>query len=349
MAGVDWLMTLNAGSSSLKLAAYDLAGAPLGSGQLSDLDVMTVPAGRLAAAVSEVMAGTGAAPAPVAVGHRVAHGAHLRAPGEFGAEMRAALEAACAFAPLHNPPALHIVDAAAELWPGARVFACFDTAFHATQPEVETTFAIPAEFRAQGLKRYGFHGLSYASMVRRWADLTGAPPPGRLLACHLGAGSSMAAIRDGSSVATTMGFSPMEGLVMATRCGELDPGVIFHLLRQGEDPAGLERALNRESGLKALGGSGSMKALLERDDDAARFAVDHYCHWALRHAGGLIALMEGVDAIAFTGGIGEHAAPVRARILDGLRWAGLDERACVVIEADEAGEIAHAVLGLLNG
>ncbi|MEE3100086.1 MAG: acetate kinase, partial [Pseudomonadota bacterium] len=313
------------------------------------------PAARLAETAAGIMAGAGAgaetglAPAPVAVGHRVAHGAHLRAPGEMGAEMRAALETACAFASLHNPPALHIVDAAAELWPAARIFACFDTAFHAAQPEVETTFPIPAAWRAQGLRRYGFHGLSYASMVRRWRDLTGAPLPGRLLACHLGAGSSMAAIVEGRGVATTMGFSPMEGLVMATRCGELDPGVIFHLLRGGETPEALERALNRESGLKALGGTGSMKELLARDDDAARFAVDCYCHGALRHAGGLIALMGGVDAIAFTGGIGEHAARVRARILAGLRWRGLDETKTAVIEADEAGEIAHAVLAVRAG
>lgn len=344
----DWILTLNAGSSSLKLAAYDLDGTPVGEGQLSELDVMTVPAGRLAEAVA-ALGIADLAPAPVAVGHRVAHGVEFRAPGELTAEMRAALERACAFAPLHNPPALHVIDAAAELYPEARRIACFDTAFHAGQPAVETTFPIPERWRAAGLRRYGFHGLSYASMVRRLPAQLGAPLPRRLLACHLGAGSSMAAILDGASVATTMGFSPMEGLVMATRCGELDPGVIFHLLRNGEPVEALERALNRDSGLKGLAGSGSMKELLARDDDAARFAVDHYCHWALRHAGSLIACMGGVDAICFTGGIGEHAEPVRAQILDGLRWAGLDEAGCHVIVADEAGEIANATLAILRG
>ena len=344
----DWILTLNAGSSSLKLALYDLGGGEIAAGQMSELDVMTVSAARLAEAMAGMVEGRGLAPAPVAVGHRVAHGVEFRTPGELTPEMRAALEKACAFAPLHNPPALHVIDAAAELYPQARRVACFDTAFHATQPPEETTFPIPERWRAAGLRRYGFHGLSYASMVRRLPAQVGAPLPRRLLACHLGAGSSMAAIVDGSSVATTIGFSPMEGLVMASRCGELDPGVIFHLLRGGESAASLETALNRESGLKALGGSPSMKALLARDDAQARFAVEHYCHWALRHAGGLIACMEGVDAICFTGGIGEHAAPVRDRILDGLRWAGLDEASSHVIVADEAGEIAHATLAILG-
>ncbi|WP_339951269.1 acetate kinase [uncultured Albimonas sp.] len=345
----DWILTLNAGSSSLKLALHDLEGAEIAAGQMSDLDVMTVSSARLGETTRALAEGRGLAAAPLAVGHRVAHGVEFRAPGELTPAMRAALEKACAFAPLHNPPALHVIDAAAELFPQARRTACFDTAFHATQPPEETTFPIPEAWRAAGLRRYGFHGLSYASMVRRLPAQLGGPLPPRLLACHLGAGSSMAAIREGVSVATTMGFSPMEGLVMATRCGELDPGVIFHLLRAGETPESLERALNRDSGLKALGGSGSMKDLLARDDPAARFAVAHYCHWAIRHAGSLIAGMGGVDAICFTGGIGEHAAPVREAILDGLRWAGLDEGACHVIVADEAGEIAHATLAILRG
>ncbi|SFH65624.1 acetate kinase [Albimonas pacifica] len=180
-----WILTLNAGSSSLKLALYDLEGAALAAGQMSELDVMTVAAGRLAEAVAGMAQGRGLAPAPLAVGHRVAHGVEFRAPGELTPAMRVALEKACAFAPLHNPPALHVIDAAAELYPQARRIACFDTAFHATQPPEETTFPIPERWRAAGLRRYGFHGLSYASMVRRLPAQLGAPLPRRLLACHL--------------------------------------------------------------------------------------------------------------------------------------------------------------------
>ncbi|MGM0584111.1 MAG: acetate/propionate family kinase [Pseudomonadota bacterium] len=344
----DWILTLNAGSSSLKLGVYGRGGEAIAHDQVSEIDVMHLPRERVAQAVSALIAGRGLAERPAAVGHRVVHGLDIHQPGEIDAPMRERMERACAFAPLHNPPALHVIDHAEALFPQARHVAGFDTAFHADNPAVETTFPIPEELRAHGVRRYGFHGLSYASLTRRFEGETGRPLPGRLLACHLGAGSSMTAIRDGRSAATTMGFSPMEGLVMATRCGELDPGVIFHLMREGWSADELERKLNRESGLKALGGTGSMKELLARDDEAARFAVEHYCHWAIRHAGALIAVLGGVEAIAFTGGIGEHAEAVRARILNGLRWAGLGEETCHVIPADEAGELAEAARRVLD-
>jgi acetate kinase len=349
MTAESWILTLNAGSSSLKLGAYGADGGRRGAHQLSDADVMALEAGAVGEAVAALRGEAGVAGDPAAVAHRVVHGLDRRAPGEIDAEMRAGLERACAFAPLHNPPALRMIDAAAALFPRARQAAAFDTAFHADNPAVETTFPIPEALRARGVRRYGFHGLSYASLARRFEAETGRALPRRLLACHLGSGSSMCAIRDGASVATTMGFSPMEGLVMSTRCGELDPGVIFHLLREGWEAETLERRLNRESGLVALGGTASMKELLAREDAAARFAVDHYCHWAIRHAGALLAALGGAEAIAFTGGVGEHAGEVRGRILDGLRWAGLEEGACFVIPADEEGELARAAMGVLEG
>ncbi len=156
----------------------------------------------------------------------------------------------------------------------------------------------------------------------------------------------MAAILEGQGVASTMGFSPMDGLVMATRAGAMDPGVIFHLLREGHAPADLETMLNRRSGLLALGGTASMQDLLAADTEAARFALAHFCYWACRHAGSMIAAMGGIDAIAFTGGIGENAAEIRARILAGLAWTGIGPETAFVIPADEEAEIARAAAGI---
>jgi acetate kinase len=204
------------------------------------------------------------------------------------------------------------------------------------------TFAIPEILRAQGLRRYGFHGLSYAGLVRRFEAVTGKRLPRRLLAAHLGAGCSMAAILEGQGVATTMGFSPMDGLVMATRSGAMDPGVIFHLIRDGYPPSEVETLLNRASGLLALGGTIAVQDLLARDDSAARFALDHFAYWAIRHAGSMIAAMGGIDAIAFSGGIGENAGPLRDRITAGLGWAGVGSDNSFVIPADEEAEIARA-------
>jgi acetate kinase len=323
-------------------------GARFGAGTVADVDVAAADAGTLVGPVTAARDRLGLPPAPVAVGHRVVHGLDLRAPAEIDGAVRATIERAAGFAPLHNPPALRMIDAAAALWPGARQVACFDTAFHADNSPEAATLPIPAALREKGLRRYGFHGLSYASVMRRFAVETGKQPPRRLLIAHLGAGASMAAVRDGTGVATTMGFSPMDGLVMATRAGAMDPGVIFHLIREGVAPAAVERMLNRESGLKALGGAAEMKALLARDDADAAFAVSHYVHWARRHAGAMIAAMEGADGMVFTGGIGENAAPVRDRIVAGLGWAGIGAENTWVVPADEEGEIVHAIRSLLG-
>ena len=236
--------------------------------------------------------------------------------------MIAAIDRCSALAPLHNPHNLAAITTLARLAPDLPQTATFDTAFHATNPEVAARYALPAQIEARGLRRYGFHGTSYASLVRHMPRLTGAALPKRLLAFHLGNGASICAIRDAQSVATTMGYSPLGGLTMGTRTGEIDGNAVLRLAEE-DGIAATQHLLNKESGLRGLsGGLSDMRALLEADTPETRFAVEHFCYWAVRHAGSLIAAMEGVDAVAFTGGIGENAAPIRARIFEGLAWLG---------------------------
>ncbi|MDT8327926.1 MAG: acetate kinase, partial [Roseovarius sp.] len=241
----------------------------------------------------------------------------------------ASIDRCATLAPLHNPHNLAAITTLTRLAPGLPQCASFDTAFHATNPEVAARYAVPAEIEARGIRRYGFHGISYASMVRHMPDVTGAAFPARLLAFHLGNGASICAIRDGKSLATTMGYSPLGGLTMGTRTGEIDGNAVLRLAEE-DGIAATHHLLNRESGLRGLsGGLSDMRALMAEDTPEACFAIDHFCYWAIRHAGSLIAAMEGVDAVAFTGGIGENAAPIRARIFEGLAWLGaqLDEAA----------------------
>ena len=357
-----WILVLNAGSSSLKFAAYDqhsLKG--LASGQVAGIGKEAVlhfgetkqptsaaDHGAALKAALDTLAPLGGPPS--VVGHRVVHGGLQNQPVRINADTRQIIKDAGAFAPLHNPPALKVIDALAARHPDLPQMACFDTAFHAGNPEVATTFALPRELREKGLRRYGFHGLSYASLVRRFREVTSKPLPNRLLAFHLGAGASIAAILNGKGVATTMGFSPLDGLTMATRAGSLDPGVVLHLLGKGEmDAEKVTHILNHESGLKALAGDPEMKNLLASDGENAKFAVEHFIYWAARHAGSMIAAMQGVDGIVFTGGIGENAAPVRDGILDRLRWTRINPTHQVwVIKADEEGEIAQAVKDLVQ-
>ena len=356
-----WILVLNAGSSSLKFAAYDRQSLkPLAAGQVAQIggdatlhfggerQATSAPDHGAALRATLAKLSTLGGP-PSAIGHRVVHGGSMSHPAIITSETRHLIEQAAAMAPLHNPPALRVIDAVRSLHPDFPQIACFDTAFHASNPAEATTFALPEPLRAKGLRRYGFHGLSYASIVRRFCTLTDQPLPNRLLAFHLGAGASIAAILNGKGVATTMGFSPLDGLTMATRAGSLDPGVLLYLLKQeGMDMAQVEHMLNHESGLKALAGTADMKSLLESETDAAKFAVSHFTYWAARHAGSMIAAMQGVDGVVFTGGIGENAAPVRSRILNRLRWTRLNpDRQVWVIPADEEGEIAQAVKALI--
>jgi acetate kinase len=258
-----------------------------------------------------------------AAAHRVVHGgAALVAPRRITPEVVAGIEDCVPLAPLHNPANLTAIRALERLVPGLPQYASFDTAFHATNPEVARRYALPTEAAALGLRRYGFHGISYASLVRKVQENALNEMPRRLLAFHLGNGASACAILDGQSVASTMGYSPLDGLTMGTRAGTIDGNAVLRLA-EVHGVAGASRILNRDSGLLGLGGASDMRVLHRAGTAEASFAIDHFCYWALRHAGSLIAAMGGLDAIAFTGGIGENDAHVRAEILRGLDWAGV--------------------------
>lgn len=350
------ILILNAGSSSIKVKLFApdltevLSGRVTeigGSGELILGDRRgPVSASNHANALERMlraMEEAGVALADLtAVGHRIVHGGEtLTAPAELTDEVIGQITACIPLAPLHNPNNLAGVAAMKARLPDVRQFCSFGTAFHATNPDVAVAYAIPAEARADGIRRYGFHGLSYAGMVAGF----GGALPARLLALHLGNGASLCAIHNGQSMATSMGYSPLEGLTMGTRSGTIDGAAVLRLAAK-HGAAETDRMLNKDSGLKGLAGESDMRALLARDDDAARFAVAHFCYWAARHAGSAIVAMGGVDAIAFTGGIGENAAPVRARILEHLAFLG--ELPVHVIKAEEEKQIARDVVGLMG-
>ncbi|MHA3977780.1 acetate/propionate family kinase [Halovulum sp. GXIMD14794] len=350
------ILVVNTGSSSIKFALFDPALDERLRGEASDIGASgrltlagrarSVPMPDHATALSVVLAAleTGGIMLKdlAGVGHRVVHGGQtLTAPARITPDVDAAIEAAAPLAPLHNPRALLAIRALSGIAPALPQVGVFDTAFHATNPEVTRRYAIPAEFDAKGLRRYGFHGISYAALVEALRpDL-----PDRLLALHLGNGASLCAIKNGQSVATTMGYSPLDGLTMGTRSGSLDPSVALRLARE----LGAERAevlLNNESGLLALAGSNDMATLLDRTDDAARFAVEHFCYWAARHAGSMVVAMGGLDALAFTGGIGENAATVRNGIIERLQFLG--NVPVHVVPAREERQIARDVARVLR-
>lgn len=332
------LLVVNAGSSSIKLAVFDnglsqvLAGSVTAIGgqarvKIGEVD-HSVAIGDHAAALQIVLPMLAAAGYPIsgftAAAHRVVHGGtDLTAACKITPRVIAQIDACVPLAPLHNPANLLAIRALQQLVPDLVQYASFDTAFHATNPALATTYALPADIRAQGLRRYGFHGISYAGLVETLRDQLDDALPGRLLALHLGNGASLCAILNGKSVATTMGYSPLDGLTMGTRAGGVDGNAVLRLAEL-HGVAGASDILNRQSGLLALGGSNDMRDLRTAATDEARFAADHFCYWAARHAGSMIAAMGGLDAIAFTGGIGENDAMVRADILARLRWVGAD-------------------------
>jgi acetate kinase len=270
-------------------------------------------------------------PAPDAVGHRVVHGgARFRDAVLVDDDVVATLGELSDLAPLHQPAALAGIAAVGRALPDVPAVACFDTAFHATLPAAAATYALPQQWRERfGLRRFGFHGLSHAHASRRAAAA-------RVVSCHLGAGASLAAVRDGVCVDTTMGFTPMEGLVMATRSGDVDPGLVLWLLRHGLDVDAVEQGLDREGGLKGLAGDPDMRALLARDDSDAQLALDVYVHRLRSAIAAMVAALGGLDALVFTGGVGEHAPEIRARTAAGLRFLGvaLDEQANARATAD---------------
>lgn len=326
------VLVVNAGSSSIKIAVFDEGLVELASGRVTEIggaarvEVGDLRGGRVvpdhAAALTiclGALAERGLGPERLTLAaHRVVHGgARLVQPCRITPQVVAGIEGVVPLAPLHNPANLTAIRALGRLAPELPQYASFDTAFHATNPDVAVRYALPPEAEALGLRRYGFHGISYAGLVRA----LGAGLPERLLALHLGNGASLCAIRGGRSVATTMGYSPLDGLTMGTRTGGIDGNAVLRLA----ELHGVERAghiLNRESGLLGLGGASDMRELARMGTARADFARAHFIYWAVRHAGSMIAAMGGLDGIAFTGGIGENDAAVRAGILDGLAWAG---------------------------
>lgn len=329
------LLVVNSGSSSIKLALFEGARQVLEAqaseiGGVSRLRIGGAEAATSLAdhrsALAALFDGMEAAGHPVrrleAAAHRVVHGgASLIRPCRITPAVLAEIRACQPLAPLHNPANLAGIEALAALLPDLPQYASFDTAFHATMPEVATRYALPPEAEAMGFRRYGFHGLSYASIADRLPGLLGKMPR-RVLAYHLGNGASACALLEGRSVATSMGYSPVEGLTMGTRTGSIDPTVVLRLA-EARGIEGAERMLNRASGLLGLGGTSDMRVLLADPSPRAAFAVQHFIHSAVTHGGALMAAMGGGDAVVFTGGIGENAAPVRAGILDGLAWAGV--------------------------
>jgi acetate kinase len=264
----------------------------------------------------------------LAAGHRIVHGGpHYRAPLRLDAQVLKELRATVPLAPLHLPHNLEPIDALAELYPQLPQIACFDTGFHATTTRIERLFGLPRAMTDAGIERYGFHGLSYEYIAGQLAQLDPTAAAARVLVAHLGNGASVCAMVGGKSVATSMGFSALDGLVMGTRCGSLDPGVIIYLLRErGYDAATLEHLLYHESGLLGISGgiSSDMRDLMRSDEAAAQDAIDVFVHRLVREIGALAATAGGLDTLVFTGGIGEHSAAVRAATCAALRWLGVE-------------------------
>jgi len=316
------VLVVNAGSTSLKLRFLDANDVLLADNEL--------PAGRGGFDQDAVARFLANLDRVEAVGHRVVHGGpRLSTAVLLDAPSERYLRSLVDLAPLHQPPALDGIDLARRLLPGVRAVACFDTAFHAGLPPAAATYAIPEEWRDRyTLRRYGFHGLSHAYASRRAAELLGRPGEHlRIVTCHLGAGASLAAVLDGKSVDTTMGFTPLEGLVMATRPGDVDPGLLLWLERHGglTEPE-LSDALEHRAGLKALAGTDDMRGILARASivgDRSRLAFDVYVHRLRAKAAAMAAAMNGLDCLVFTAGVGENANEVRAAAAAGLGFMGV--------------------------
>lgn len=334
------VLVLNAGSSSLKFALFvglerRFCGQVEGIGARPQFvfggTTRELPASTAhAAALTHILAalqerGIGSDDL-AACGHRLVHaGTLFVAPTLIDERRLAAINQLRQLAPLHNGPGLDAIEAMRLAAPELCQIACFDTAFHAGVPEVAARFALPTELHSAGYRRFGFHGLNFEHVITTLAEQHGPAAIARLLIFHLGNGCSLCAVKDGHSVATTMGYSTLDGLVMGTRCGTIDPGVLLALQRdRGLSPDQLQTLLYRNSGLLALSGvSSDMREIERRDDASCRFAIEHFCYWAARHAGSLLMTLAGVEAIAFTGGIGSYSARVRAGILAHLEWLGI--------------------------
>ena len=331
------MLVVNAGSSSVKLSVIAGDDTTVAARELTAPRAAIDP-DELRAAIAD---GLGEADA---VGHRIVHGGELfRSPVVIDADVQSRLRDLVALAPLHQPKSLAALDAVSVALPGLPAVACFDTAFHATLPAAAHTYALPAEWRARwSLRRYGFHGLSHAWVSRRAPQLLGVDPARlRLVSAHLGAGASLCAIRDGRSLDTTMGFTPLEGLVMATRSGSVDPGLLLWLMEQtGMAEDELARALEHDSGLRGLAGSADMRDVVARaaaGEEVAGLALDVYEHRLRAAIGAMASALGGLDVLVFTGGVGEHSPEIRARAVRGLDFLGLgvDDRLNAADGADD--------------
>ncbi len=341
------VLTLNSGSSSLKFGLYrtmplrtemlltgeveeiggpaarlhgkDACGnlLPAGDAPIADHNQAIVQVGK--------MLGVARIPALAAIGHRIVHGGpKLRRHCVIDDEVLEQLEAATVFAPLHMPPALSVIRFAREHFPGIPQVACFDTTFHADLPSVARTLPLPKALRLEGIQRYGFHGLSCESILRQLGDAV----PDRLVVAHLGNGASITAVKNGESVDTSMGLTPVGGVIMGTRSGDLDPGILLYLMRKKNiDVAALEDLVNRHCGLLGVSGVGSDMRELWRaapSNPDAKLAIDMFCYAVRKQIAALIAVLGGVDLLVFTGGIGENDERVRDSICGGLAWLGSD-------------------------
>ena len=339
------VLTLNAGSSSLKVALYPATGErPLATGIVDRIGPEGVlrlkdAAGGDIARPGDLSSHAGALQSVLdslraafpglslaAIGHRVVHGgARHAAPVRIDAAILAELEALAPFAPLHQPHNLAGIHAAMAAFPGVPQVACFDTAFHRNHPWVNDTFALPREMYERGVRRYGFHGLSYDYIAGELARIAPGLAAGRVVVAHLGNGASACAIQNGRSVASTMGFSALDGLPMGTRCGQLDPGVMLWLMDQGMSAPEISDLLYKRSGLLGLSGiSNDMRALEASDAPEAAQAIDYFVFRLQREIGGLAASMGGIDALVFSGGIGENSALIRARVCERMGWMGIE-------------------------
>jgi acetate kinase len=361
------VLVVNAGSSSLKLTLLDGTDTTIAARELEAPRAQVDP--------EELRAALDSLGEADAVGHRIVHGGErFREAVRIDADVETAMRDLADLAPLHQRKSLAALDAVTRALPNLPAVACFDTAFHASMPAAASTYALPAEWRERwGLRRYGFHGLSHAWVARRTPELLERGASGlRIVSCHLGAGASLCAINDGTSLDTTMGFTPLEGLVMATRSGSVDPGMLLWLLEHEEcSAAELADALEYRSGLLGLAGSADMREIVVRaveGDSPARLALDVYVHRVRAGIAAMAASMAGMDVLAFTGGVGEHSAAVRALAVEGLRFLGVELDATrndtatldcdvsalgshvrtVVIEAREDLEIAQQVRAVLG-
>lgn len=317
------IVAVNSGSSSLKLGVYSFEDGErrVADGTIERIGTPDGPPNHATALEGGFRLLGDKFNSVAAVGHRIVHGGSRRSqPAIIDRAVLDDLKAAVPLAPLHLPAGIAAIEAVVARYPGLPQVACFDTAFHASMPERARRFPLPDRFDDQGIRKYGFHGLSYEYVVSTLRPNI----PKRLIIAHLGNGASLAAVENGKSIDTSMGMTPTGGVIMGTRTGDLDPGVLLHLAQALKmTPAEIEKVVDHESGLLGIGGASDMKTVLGRNDPAARLAVEMFAYSVRKTIGAYAAALGGLDMLVFTGGIGEHAAPVRADICRGLDFLGI--------------------------